>query len=97
MNTPKIFCFINSGSPGWYNVVAMSEDGDCLAGHTSSSDSWAMHDIGINSDWKHDLYKAKYPEGYELVWLPSQELESNVEFNNAIALNKAKSQSEVSE
>lgn len=65
----KIYCFINGGSEGWYNVLALAEDGHCLAGHLSSNKYWAIHDIGINSDWKHEQYKEHYPDGYELVWL----------------------------
>jgi hypothetical protein len=35
----------------------------------SSSDGFAHHDIGLTSDWKHDKYKERYPDGYELVWV----------------------------
>lgn len=66
----KIFCFVNSGrNTQWQMVVALCEDGHCLAQHCSSSERWAKHDIGINSDWKHDNYKGHCPDGYELVWL----------------------------
>jgi hypothetical protein len=69
MSTPKIFCFVKSSCTGWFNVVGLAEDGVCLSGHASSTEDWAKHDIGMESDWKHDLYKAHYPGGYELVWL----------------------------
>ena len=66
----KIYCFVNSGKgTEWQSVMALAEDGNCLAGHLSSNKYWAMHDIGINSDWKHEHYKEHYPNGYELVWL----------------------------
>jgi hypothetical protein len=52
-------------------VMAIAEDGHCLAGHLSSSLGWAQHDIGITSDWKHENYAEHYPDGYELVWLDS--------------------------
>lgn len=65
----KIYCFINSGSVGWYSVVGLAEDGHCLSGHLSSDEYWARHDIGITSNWKHEEYKKHYPDGYELVWL----------------------------
>lgn len=84
----KIFCFINSGSPGWYSVVALSEDGECVAEHVSSTEGWARHDIGIGSDWKHEKYKVKYPEGYELVWLNKEECKTNAEFLKACELNR---------
>lgn len=66
---PKIYCFINSAQPEWYQVCAIAEDGHCLAQHTSSTPVWAQHDIGITSDWKHDNYKKHYPKGYELEWV----------------------------
>jgi hypothetical protein len=66
---PKIYCFINGGIPGLLDVIAMAEDGTYLAGHGSSNEGWARHDIGISSDWKHDRYREHYPDGYDLVWL----------------------------
>ena len=67
---PKIFCFINSGAGTEFVVTsALSENGYFLAGHMSSNDVWAKHDIGITSDWKHDDYQKHYPQGYELVWV----------------------------
>ncbi|MHB0764702.1 hypothetical protein ACYCFC_10070 [Stutzerimonas sp. NM35] len=66
----KIFCFINGGAPGLYSAVAVAEDGTCLAGHASSSDGWARHDLGIGSNWKHEHYDAHYGVGnWELEWV----------------------------
>lgn len=67
--TPSIYCFINQRSLENYYVMAMAEDGNVLAGHLSSSEMWARHDIGVTSDWKHDNYAAHYPDGYELEWV----------------------------
>lgn len=69
MGEPKIFCFVNSNQTGLLLVDALAENGAFLAQHASSSKDWAKHDIGINSDWKHDLYRAHYPEGFQLVWV----------------------------
>jgi hypothetical protein len=69
MEMNKIYCFINGGSDYFINVLALAEDGNVLAGHTSSNEYWAQHDIGINSDWKHEKYKEHFPDGYELIWL----------------------------
>lgn len=90
----KIFCFINSGrNTEFQNVVALCEDGHCLAGHLSSSEGWAKHDIGINSDWKHENYKNHCPEGYELVWLDDPngvpEFESACEKNKQLSVVNA--------
>lgn len=51
-------------------VEARTEDGELLASHVSSCEGWACHDIGLTSDWKHDTYRARYPDGYELVEVP---------------------------
>lgn len=77
MSAPKIFCFINGPQgPGDVVVDALSEDGHFLASHMSSSVDWAKRDIGFLPFFgetvgtrKHDLYKAHYPDGYELVWV----------------------------
>ena len=67
--TNKIYCFVNTINSMGYIVIAVAEDGKALAGHCSSNVGWAKHDIGIDSNWKHEKYKEKYPEGYELIWL----------------------------
>lgn len=82
----KIFCFINGVSSMGYHVAALSEDGKVLAGHCSSSEGYAKHDIGINGNWKHDKYKEAYPDGYQLIWLNESETESNIEFQNALEI-----------
>lgn len=75
---PRIFCWVNSGAgTDWQHVMAMAEDGTCLAGHLSSSEGFARHDIGITSDWKHEHYRAHYPDGYELVWIDGAEVKAH--------------------
>jgi hypothetical protein len=83
----KIYCFVNSGKGSdWQNVIALCEDGHCLAQHLSSSEGWAKHDIGINSNWKHDNYKNHCPEGFELIWI--DEPENSEEVDLAYSLNQ---------
>ncbi len=67
--------------------VAVAEDGATLTGHLSSNENWFMHDMGITGTWKHDQYKAHYPNGYELIYVSMQEIEdsSNKEFEEAYA------------
>jgi hypothetical protein len=67
---PKVFLFINSGAgTDWVASMAMAEDGAVLAQHVSSHDEFAHHDIGHTSDWKHEEYRAHYPDGYEVEWV----------------------------
>ena len=49
--------------------MAICEDGYCLAVHVSSIEGWAKHDIGLTSDWKHEIYREHCPDGYELEWV----------------------------
>lgn len=84
---PEIYCFVNSGrGSDWQHVIALAEDGHCLASHISSSESFARHDIGITSDWKHEKYREHYPDGYELVWVERPESDERVDA--AYALNQ---------
>ncbi len=89
----KIFCFINGGCLGFLDVVALAEDGTCLAGHLSSSIGFAKHDIGITSKWKHEIYEKHYPNGYELVWIDdarnSEEITNAVKLHNENTKDKA--------
>ncbi len=68
---PEIYCFVNGGSPGWYSVDALTEDGEFIAGHICSHPSFGPHDMGClyDCDWKHDGYKERYPAGYVVVWV----------------------------
>ncbi len=66
MNKIYLFAF----PAGWnsYGVVqdaeetgdtcgyALAEDGDYLCSHLSSGLSWSKHDMGLTSNWKHDIY-----------------------------------------
>lgn len=79
----KIFCFVNSGiNTDGQNVIAMCEDGEVLASHISSNESWAKIDIGYtdNSNSKHEKYKKHCPDGYKLIWLNTEQVEE--QFNN---------------
>ena len=85
----KIYCFINSSSPSFIHVVALGDDGKVLAGHSSSTEGWAKHDIGITSDWKHDSYKEHFPDGYELEWVDSKDVKTHEGLQKAIEINNA--------
>ena len=75
LRLPKIYVFINSQMSEWHTALAFSEDGFVLANHTSSTPEWSKHDMGITSDWKHERYKAYFPNGFELMWLEGNPLQ----------------------
>lgn len=77
----KIYVFaINTGKSS-YGIIrdaeptgdvmgyAVTKDFAEITSHFSSGVNWSKHDMGITSDWKHDIYKQTYPNGYELIWL----------------------------
>jgi hypothetical protein len=88
----KIYCFINGGSPGFLCVVALAEDGTGICSHLSSNIMYAKHDIGISSDWKHDLYKNHYPNGYELEWIDNEDIHTHEGLEIAFKRNNIKSE-----
>ena len=80
MEKPKIylFCLATGGGSGMVHgstpggdVIgyAFTKDGEHLAGHFSSSIGFSKHDLGLTSDWNHEKYKKKYPDGYDLEWV----------------------------
>lgn len=64
----------NYGHVSGYAVDRLIENNseikiNVIANHLSSDEYWCKHDMGIVSDWQHDIYNKLYPDGYELVWL----------------------------
>lgn len=83
----KIYIFMNSGrGTDWIEGMALCEDGHYLAGHVSSSYGFFRHDMGLTGEWKHDLYKAHCPDGYELVEVENPSSHDGVK--EAYALNQ---------
>ncbi len=92
MDKPKIFGFVNGGSPGWYDVSSITEDGVCLASHCCSHPCYGPHDIGVTSDWKHDTYAKYYPDGFTVEWVENVEKHDGIQ--KAFALNRAMTEAE---
>ncbi|MGA0595644.1 hypothetical protein [Enterovirga sp. CN4-39] len=73
---PKVYAFVNGSGPMGYFGAAIAEDGTVLpAGHCSSAPFWARHDMGADGHctWKHDVYAAHYPNGFEVEWVDDVE------------------------
>ena len=80
-----IYCWVNSGAgTDWQVVMAMGEDGQCLASHVSSSLWWAKRDIATED--KLARYHEAYPDGYRLEWV------DNAETHKGLAAAYAKNQ-----
>lgn len=76
VSAPKIFVFCNGVGPLGHIGVALAEDGTHLAGHASSNEDWLKHDMGVTGTWKHDKYAEHYPDGYEVVYVPNDEVKA---------------------
>jgi hypothetical protein len=57
--------------------MAISEDGKQIASHYCSGVNWAKHDMGLTSDWKHEIYDDLYPNGYELEWIDIENIKTH--------------------
>lgn len=80
---PKIYVFCNqkgcTGRGDWHNGVAMTQDGEGLAGHVSSSHEFLKSDLGNHRlgyrGFTREEYDKRYPDGYEVEWLEGAALD----------------------
>ena len=49
-------------------TLSLAEDGEELAWHVSPSVEQAKIDMGVVGTKNHELYAAKYPDGFEVTW-----------------------------
>jgi hypothetical protein len=68
-NKIYLWCVPSGWAPNDVIGYALAEDGTRLASHLSSHVGFSKYDMGLTSGWKHDFYKAHYPDGYELEWV----------------------------
>jgi hypothetical protein len=64
----KIYGFFNSNNEfGDAMGIAIDETGTVLATHISSSESFSVHDLGMDRGctWKHNVYNEAHPGGWE--------------------------------
>lgn len=58
------------------------------------------HDLGLlegtSSDRHEEAYKPHYPDGYQMFWVPTDELKTFKPLNEAIRLNEFKKDEEKS-
>jgi len=88
-HTAKIYVFVNARwGTGDVIGVALAEDGHCLASHICSSESFVPHDLGATSTWKHDHYREHFPDGFDVVYVPSDQVADHAGIAAAAKLNK---------
>ena len=88
---PHIMCFNNGGSPGWFEAIAIAEDGNCLGGHCCSAESYMPHDLGVlegtRLDRHENSYSKHYPDGYIMEWIPTSQVDTHEKLQKAFLLN----------
>ena len=90
MNKPKIFCFSNVVGGGDGEALALAEDGTCLGSHWCSHESFVRVDLGVTEGSRpdrHKTYKEHYPDGYEMVFVPSSKVKNHPQIKIACELN----------
>jgi hypothetical protein len=87
---PKIYCFSNVVGGGDGIAYAMAEDGTVLGSHWCSHENYVPHDLGVREGARpdrHETYRKHYPEGYEMVFVPSAEVSTHEGLQKAFELN----------
>lgn len=87
---PVIYGFNNGGSPGWFQAIALAEDGVVVGGHCCSHEGYMPHDLGVIEGGfdKHEAYRAHYPDGYRMEFVPSDQKEGHEGWRRAVDLCK---------
>ncbi len=89
---PVIYGFNNGGSPGWYSGCILAEDGTGLGGHVCSHEAYMPNDLGIlegSRDDRHEGFRAHYPDGYRMEFIPGAEVRGHSGLDAAYAKNQA--------
>lgn len=103
---PVIYGFNNGGSRYWRHGQLLAEDGTALGGHACSDEGYMPHDLGIlegSRPDRHEHFRAHYPDGYRMVFVPRSEadthpgLEAAYQRNQELAKQAAESTAPVSE
>lgn len=83
---PVIWGFNNGGSKYFLSATLIAEDGTTLGGHACSDEGYMPHDLGIlkgSRRDRHKEFKAHYPNGYRMDFVPYDEIPNHEELNKA--------------
>lgn len=90
---PKIFLFNNTQEEGWGVCYSVAEDGTGLGSHLCSNSGFMKWDLHDRPDRKKSCDE-HYPNGYELVIVPDEEVKTHPGLSAAIKLNCQKAKCE---
>lgn len=97
---PVIYGFDNGGPEGFRSAVLIAEDGTGLGGHLCSHEWYMYGDLGIlegSRPDRHETFKAHYPDGYRMDFVPYDDVHKHQALNLAFERNKAASTADQSE
>jgi len=69
--------------------VALAEDGKVLCTCVSPSEAMVKYDLAVMTGWRFTEYTEHYPQGYDLVWVSTQEI-MRADFRAALDKRKAR-------
>ena len=87
----KIYCFSNVKNGGDGPAYAIAEDGTGLGSHWCSNESYVLGNLGViegRRPDRHETYAEHYPDGYEMEFVRSSEIDGHVGLQEAIRLNQ---------
>lgn len=77
---PIIYGFNNGGSRDWWSGCLLAEDGTGMGGHICSLEGFMYGDLGIiegSQPDRHETFKAHYPDGYRMDFVPAAEVRAH--------------------
>ena len=87
---PKIFAFSNVVGGGDGQALAIAEDGTVLGEHWCSHEGYVSHDLGVTPGSRpdrHETYAKHYPDGYEMEFVRSRDIDGHEGLRKAFELN----------
>lgn len=87
----KIYCFSNVVGGGEGIAYAIGDDGTVLGTHYCSHEFYVPNDLGVTEGSRpdrHEAYKKHFPNGYEMEFIPSNNVETHEGLQEAFRLNQ---------
>ena len=87
---PIIYGFNNGGGPYFLHACLIAQDGTALGGHACSHEGYMRHDLGVlegSRPDRHETFRAHYPDGYRMEFVPYAEVEEHAGLQEAFRLN----------
>lgn len=94
----KIYCFSNVVGGGDGIAYAIGDDGTILGSHWCSHEYFVSNDLGVTEGSRpdrHEAYKKHFPDGYEMEFVPSSQVDNHEGLQEAFRLNQIQSGVEV--